>query len=724
MNSHKSQTHRQQSSIELQQKIGALAETFEMKELDAVTSLGQDERYRLVLYLKRYFGLSGGSKIATDKDSLESLLEANNFHFRKARLGADPGYEQVPVIAKNASAGLVVISHRHGQRVVFELNSETVIPLDTYQGKLMPIGYEIYELFPQDLDSLWKLSQFLLPAIRGDLVIALSFSIIIVLLALASPVLTYEIVGDVLPSGDIQLILAAFVISILLTGFNTVFSFIQSFYLIRINQKLNLKLQLSVVDRILKAPVSFIKNYSVGDLSSRTEAIHNLAELLSSTTLSSLVNSVAVVGYMGLMFVFDSSIAVVALGFTLISTAIQVILAKRQIFYQRQSQAIDVDLFNFSLETIGALPQIRSNACEPFILDRWFASVMKTTGLQFRQAHVNALSSVASMMLGSVGTTLMYAVLVVRMLMAKDIGTMANATSTFLVFFSAYNGFSSRFMQLVDLFNSLLGSALVQAERVMPILTQRAESGYAVGKTEYNLTGQMSLRNVTFAYPGTNEYIFSDLSFDIKPGAFNAIYGPSGCGKSTIFKLILGFYQPCSGSIFIDSHELEELSIRFYRQQLGVIMQKPILPSGSIRNAVSSGKDASTEEIWKALEFANVATEVEAMPMKLDTVLSEGALNISGGQRQRLSIARAILQKPKVLMEDEATSSLDNDSQRIIGENLRKAGLTRIVIAQRLSAVQKCDHMIVINDRRVETQGSYEHCRHHSDYLKSVITKL
>jgi len=724
MTNHNDQRLRQQRSIDAQRSIVARAEMLEAKELDALATLGQDDQRQLILYLRRYFGAGAKHNIVTDKASLESLLEANNFHFRKAPLNTNLGFEQVPVIAKNRAAGLVVMTQSRGQRLVFDLSSNTIVPLQNYKHELLPMGYEIYEVFPQDLDTLWKLSRFILPTIRGDLLVALVFSLALVILSLASPMLTAQVVGDVVPSGNVQWMLSAFVVSLLLTGFNTVLSWIQSFYLLRINRKLSLRIQLSVFDRILKVPVSFVKAYSVGDLSSRAGAINNLASLLSSTTLSTVINSLAIIGYIGLMFFYDVVMALVAFGFTLVSAVIQVLLARRQLFYERESQVVDAELLNFSLETLGALPQVRSNACEPFVLDRWFGSVMRTTNLQFRQAQVNAVSSAASTMLGSVGTTLMYAVLIIRMLMANDLTAVALTTSTFLVFFSAYNGFSSRFMQLVSLFNTLLGSAFIQVERAMPILKEKAEPGYAIGKAEHVITGRISLRNVSFAYPETKEDIFSDLSCEIQPGAFNAIFGPSGCGKSTIFKLILGFYRPRSGSIFVDSLELDDLSVAFYRRQLGVILQKPVLPPGSIRDAVSSGLDISTAEIWKALEFANVAAEVDALPMKLETVLSEGALNISGGQRQRISIARAILHRPRILMEDEATSALDNDSQRIIGENLRHAGITRIVIAHRLSAIQACDHMIVIHRRRVETQGTYEHCRKHSAYLKSVIDKL
>jgi ATP-binding cassette subfamily B protein len=700
-----------------------MANTITSDDIDTILALGRDDKRQLILYLRKCFGTSARLPIVTEKESLESLLEANNYIFRKAPLNRTTGFEQVPVIAKNHSGTLVVITQVRNQGLAFDLENDQVLPLSAYQQPLHDMVYEIYEVFPQDLDNLWKLTKYLLPTAKNDLLMALTFSLVLIAFSLASPVLTSQVIGDVVPSGNLQWMISSFIISLLLTGFNTVLSWIQSFYLLRLNRKLSLKIQLSVFDRILKVPVSFIKGYTVGDLASRTAAINNLANILSSTTLSSVINSIAILGYIGLMFYFDVAMSWVALIFTIISAGIQFSLARRQLRYDRQSQEIDAELVNFSLETLGAIPQIRSNGCEPFILDRWFGSVMKTTTLQFRQAEVAAVSTAASNMLNSIGTTLMYGVLIVRMLMATDMSSVVFTTGTFIVFFSAYSGFSTRFLQLISLFNTMLGSAVIQIERALPILRSKAEPGYDIGKIEHNVSGLISLRNVSFAYPDTNDDIFSNFNCDIKPGCFNALFGPSGCGKSTIFKLILGFYRAHEGSVFIDGLEIDELNIAYYRRQLGVILQKPVLPPGSIREAVSSGLDFSPQEIWSALEFANVAEEIDALPMKLETVLAEGALNISGGQRQRLSIARAILHKPKILMEDEATSALDNDSQRIIGNNLRKAGVTRIVIAHRLSAIQQCDHMIVINQRRVETQGSFEYCRQNSAYLQSVLAE-
>ena len=173
----------------------------------------------------------------------------------------------------------------------------------------------------------------------------------------------------------------------------------------------------------------------------------------------------------------------------------------------------------------------------------------------------------------------------------------------------------------------------------------------------------------------------------------------------------------------MDDKPISDLYLKDYRRLFGVILQKSTLPGGSLRDAITGGLNCSDDEIWKALKAANVHNEVNDMPMKLHTVLSEGGMNISGGQRQRISIARALLRQPTILLEDEATSALDNESQRIISENLATLGITRVVIAHRLSAVAESEHMIVLNNGVVEAEGPFRTILGHSDYLQSVMSK-
>ena len=224
------------------------------------------------------------------------------------------------------------------------------------------------------------------------------------------------------------------------------------------------------------------------------------------------------------------------------------------------------------------------------------------------------------------------------------------------------------------------------------------------------------MRDVSFKYPTAPEILFKDLNFKINVGKHTALTGKSGCGKTTIFRLLLGFEEPTSGEIFVDNIPLDKLAIRSYRKQIGVVLQNSQLSPGPLYDAITGGLSFSEDQVWEALEHAQIADEVNSMPMKLDTVLSQGATNISGGQRQRIAIARAFIIKPKILLMDEATSALDNFSQEKITEYIESLGITRITIAHRFSTIQKADTILKLENKTAH-QVTVDELMGKSEYL-------
>ncbi|HEY9805050.1 MAG TPA: ATP-binding cassette domain-containing protein, partial [Candidatus Obscuribacterales bacterium] len=192
------------------------------------------------------------------------------------------------------------------------------------------------------------------------------------------------------------------------------------------------------------------------------------------------------------------------------------------------------------------------------------------------------------------------------------------------------------------------------------------------------------------------------------PGEFIAIVGPSGSGKSTLFRLLLGFESPQIGQVFYDRQNLLSLDIHAVRRQIGVLLQNSRTNTASIFENIAGNALITMDEAWEAARHAGFADEITAMPMGMHTVVSEGGSNLSGGQRQRLLIARALALKPRILLFDEATSSLDNQTQAIVSESLKKLQITRIVIAHRLSTIQDADRIYVLEAGRVVQQGSFQ----------------
>ena len=203
--------------------------------------------------------------------------------------------------------------------------------------------------------------------------------------------------------------------------------------------------------------------------------------------------------------------------------------------------------------------------------------------------------------------------------------------------------------------------------------------------------------------------LFEDLSIQIPARQYVALVGRSGCGKSTLMRLLLGFEKPQRGAIYYDRKDAQTLDMRSVRRQIGTVMQDGRLFSGSIyENIVISAPNLKLQDAWEAAEIAGIADDIRDMPMGMHTVLQEGGGSISGGQRQRLMIARAIAPKPRILIFDEATSALDNITQKKVSDALDTMKCTRIVIAHRLSTIRHCDRILVLHEGRIAEDGTYE----------------
>jgi ABC-type bacteriocin/lantibiotic exporter with double-glycine peptidase domain len=222
------------------------------------------------------------------------------------------------------------------------------------------------------------------------------------------------------------------------------------------------------------------------------------------------------------------------------------------------------------------------------------------------------------------------------------------------------------------------------------------------------LTGRLALEHVTFRYREDGPLILDDVSVYAEPGEFIALVGPSGSGKSTVFRLLLGFETPLSGTVYYDGQDLAGLDIQAVRRQLGVVLQNGRISSAPIFDSITAGALVSLDEAWEAARMAGFAEDIEQMPMGMHTVISEGGSNLSGGQRQRLLIARSLVLKPKIILMDEATSALDNRTQSIVTESLDRLNATRVVIAHRLSTIRNADRIYVIEAGRVVQVGTFE----------------
>jgi ABC-type bacteriocin/lantibiotic exporter with double-glycine peptidase domain len=280
------------------------------------------------------------------------------------------------------------------------------------------------------------------------------------------------------------------------------------------------------------------------------------------------------------------------------------------------------------------------------------------------------------------------------------------STGDFLAFNSAFTQFLMAAISM-SMAIILLLSVIPIYERMKPILTSLPEVNRAKASPG-ELSGEIEVNHLSFRYEAEGPLILKEVSFQIQPGEFVAFVGPSGSGKSTLFRLILGFESPERGAIQYDGQDVSVLDIDAVRRQIGVVLQQSRIMPGNIFQNIIGSSLLTLDDAWEAARMAGLDQDIKEMPMGMHTIIGEGASTFSGGQRQRLLIARAIANRPRILLFDEATSALDNRTQAIVSESLERLQATRIVIAHRLSTIMNADRIFVMQDGRIIQSGRYQ----------------
>ena len=350
-----------------------------------------------------------------------------------------------------------------------------------------------------------------------------------------------------------------------------------------------------------------------------------------------------------------------------------------------------------SYAIITGVQKIRLSGAEKRAYARWAKLYAQQIALSYNPPLFLRANSAFGLTISLAGTIVMYA-----MALQSGLGV-----SEYYAFNTAYGMVSGAFMSIAGIAMSIAQFKPIW-EMVKPIMDAVPE--VSEGKQVVNrLSGSIELNNISFRYDETMPLVVDDLSLKIRPGQYIAIVGATGCGKSTLMRLMLGFEKPQKGAVYYDGKDLSTLDLKSLRRKIGVVMQNGKLFQGDIfSNIVISAPRLTMDEAWEAAEMAGIAEDIRRMPMGMHTIISEGSGGVSGGQRQRLMIARAIAPKPKILMFDEATSALDNLTQKTVSDSLEKLKCTRIVIAHRLSTIRQCDRIIYLEKGKILEDGTYD----------------
>jgi ABC-type bacteriocin/lantibiotic exporter with double-glycine peptidase domain len=278
---------------------------------------------------------------------------------------------------------------------------------------------------------------------------------------------------------------------------------------------------------------------------------------------------------------------------------------------------------------------------------------------------------------------------------------------------AAFGACASAFAQLsaalINLTTSLNASIEVAPlfDRIRPVFEATLEVGE--GRIDPGrLGGHVAVRNLSYRYSAEGPWALDNIDFEARPGQYIAIVGASGSGKSTLLRLLLGFDTPAQGGVYYDGKDLATLELRLLRRQIGAVLETAGLVPGSIFENIAGSAPLTRDEVMEAARMAGIDSDIAAMPRGLDTFVMEGGSQISGGQRQRVMIARALVNRPRLIFLDQATSALDSRTQAIVGASLAALNATRIVIAHRLSTIRDADRILVLESGRIVESGSYD----------------
>lgn len=577
---------------------------------------------------------------------------------------------------------------------------ERVIINDQIARTVKPFAYSFYRSLPPKVLKALDLLRFgFQSAWKSDFAIILILGLLGGLLGMITPIATGFIFDTIIPQAErAQLTqLGLFLLTSAAAGF--LFQIARAIAMLRTESRMNVAMQAAVWDRLLSLPVPFFRKFTSGDLATRAGGVNAIRRVLSSTVMNTVFSGVFSLFNFILLFFYSSFLAWRAALLVLLSVLVTTLSGLITLRYQREIAEISGKLNGLVLQIIGAISKFRVSGSERRAYYLWSRDFSRKRKLQFKAESVSNGFSIWNAIFPVAASMVLFYLVITSEEVELSIGN-------FLAFNSAFTAFTSSMLSLSGTLIGVLAIIPVY-QRTKPILETLPE--YDDTKSDPGeLRGDIEVGHVNFRYDPEGPLILDNIYLNVAQGEFVALVGPSGSGKSTLLRLLLGFEKPESGTMYYDGQDLSTLDLRSVRNQIGVVLQNGRVMSGDISsNIIGASTHLTVQDAWDGAEAAGLADDIRAMPMGMYTYISEGGTTLSGGQRQRLLIARAIVNKPRMIFFDEATSALDNRTQEVVSRSLESLNATRVVIAHRLSTVMNADRIVVLLKGRIDQEGPY-----------------
>ena len=636
------------------------------------------------------------------EQQLHNFLQAHGIMTRQLRL-TDGWWREAsgPLLGRTRSGRLVALLPKWtGRSYYFTDEDGTQREVSRRQMKdvLMPEAYSFTRALPLQRLTKRQLIAFIWSsASTHSMVHMVLAALFVVLLGMFVPMANKLVFETVIPAGiatdlaPIAGLLVGAAVAIMLT------TYIRNLYIVRVENIVEMNLHNAVMARLFLLPPKFFHSHSSGELTSKLNNLSQLCQQINEAIVGALLSSALSVVYFIQVGIYGGLLLLPAMALFVLQVLILVLYFRKATYVQQLYIRKNEALNGMECNLFAGIQKVKLTGSETRAFTRWLNRYTHTARIIYNPRFATRLyPSLLALM--NVGSLLVIYVFALRT---------SITTSDFIAFTSAFGMLTAALSTITQQIPEMT-KIEPQLESIMPIAEAVPEVSGSHTPIK-SLSGSIEVNHLSFRYQDDMPLVIDDLSLSIKAGEYVGIVGTSGCGKSTLLRLLLGFEKPQRGNIYYDHYDLEKIDKKQLRQRIGTCLQNGSLFTGDIFHNITITAPWSThDDAWEALRMACMYNEVKALPMGLHTVISEGGGGFSGGQKQRLLIARALIGHPNILFFDEATSALDNISQRQVSENLDRLHCTRLVIAHRLSTIRHCDRIIVLNKGKIAEEGTFE----------------
>lgn len=631
-------------------------------------------------------------------ERLRELVSSNRWRMRKVRLPENfRHFFAGTVLGFYGPEGIPAAIRLRGYRSSWihpEDGSEHPLSAGDAE-KFSSAAYRFYEQFPGRMLTRKELALFALSGFRRLARRIAVLGVCIGLLGFVMPIATEYITGRVIPTANTIELWQLTVLLLSLTFSTALLGLAPQVSMLAYGAHQTERFQAALFDHILNVKIDFLRRYNTGELCSRLLSATRIQETLFAVLSGQFLGSLFSLANLLMLFVYSWRLALLALLLILIYC---LLMSGLFLLNQRplaRAAAADGRLAGMLKQFLDGIAKIRGAGAENRIVSRYLDDYLLLAEADRATARNAARIALLDVFFPAVTAMVFF-------LFAGSIWRGLMSLPEFLAFLCAYGGFQQG---VIGSFSGVwrLASIRPEIKRLMPLIEAETERGRAQHPGVLN--GSVEISNVTFRYAPDRPAVLRNVSIKANPGEFIAIVGPSGAGKSSLVRLLLGFEQPEKGTVFYNGRDLSTLDVHAVRRQLGVILQNSRVMPGTILGNIVTGSGCSRAEAERAAQLAALDRDLSEMPMGLYTTVSEEL--ISGGQQQRILIARALVGNPAVILMDESTSALDNAAQEQIRRNMERLPVTRIIIAQRLSTVVNADRIYVLNQGRIEQCGTF-----------------